>query len=127
MKEYKGIITNIIKELGMPANLSGYHYIRDAITMVINDIDTIKSITKVIYPNVAKLHNTTASRVERGIRHAIEMGWERANEDLIMKLFGYSLSADRRKPTNSEFIATVADYIILTQDTPTEKVGGSDA
>ena len=116
MKSNKEIITKVIKELGMPANLTGYHYIRDAIAMVIDDKDKICSVTKVIYPDVAKLHNTTSSKVERGIRHAIERGWRMANEELIRKIFGFSFSPEKGKPTNSEFIATVADYIILMQE-----------
>ena len=100
----------------MSANLTGYHYIRDAIAVVIDDKDKICSVTKVIYPDVAKLHNTTSSKVERGIRHAIERGWRMANEELIRKIFGFSFSPEKGKPTNSEFIATVADYIILMQE-----------
>ena len=125
MKDYKEIITNIIKELGIPANLSGYHYIRCAVELLIDDIVLIKSITKVVYPMVAKRFDVTPTRAERAIRHAIELGWSRANEDMLMRLFGYSISADKGKPTNSEFLATVADYILMTYAHPTEK-GGVD-
>lgn len=124
MKQNKEVITSIIKELGIPANLSGYHYIRYAVELLINDMNLMGSMTKVLYPTIAQKFNTTVSRVGRGIRHAIEVGWNRANEDMTMRMFGYSISANKGKPTNSEFIVTVADYILMTQDHPTEKGGG---
>lgn len=113
MKNYKEIITSIIKELGISANLNGYHYIRYAIELMVKDINLIHSITSELYPAVAQEFGTTPARAERCIRNAIELGWNKANDDLTMKLFGYSISAEKGKPTNSEFLATVADYIIL--------------
>jgi len=123
MKNYKEVITTTIKELGIPANLVGYYYLRYGIELMLNDMNLMKYITRSLYPKIAQEFNTTASRAERGIRHAIETGWGRANEDMAMELFGYSISADKGKPTNSEFIVTVADYILMTHAHPTEKGG----
>lgn len=106
-------ITMRIQQLGVPAHIKGYQYIRDAITMVIKDMDTINSITKYLYPTVAKHYNTTASRVERAIRHAIEVAWDRGNPDVLNELFGYTIQGSKGKPTNSEFIALIADKIRL--------------
>ncbi|MBM7598012.1 two-component system response regulator (stage 0 sporulation protein A) [Virgibacillus halotolerans] len=106
-------ITNIIHEIGVPAHIKGYMYLREAITMVYNDIELLGSITKVLYPDIAKKFNTTASRVERAIRHAIEVAWSRGNIDSISALFGYTISISKAKPTNSEFIAMVADRLRL--------------
>ncbi|MBM7569717.1 sporulation transcription factor Spo0A [Aquibacillus albus] len=106
-------ITNIIHEIGVPAHIKGYMYLREAITMVYNDIELLGSITKVLYPDIAKKYNTTASRVERAIRHAIEVAWSRGNMDSISSLFGYTVSISKAKPTNSEFIAMVADRLRL--------------
>jgi two-component system response regulator (stage 0 sporulation protein A) len=115
-KEYKtksldANITSIIHEIGVPAHIKGYMYLREAITMVYNDIELLGSITKVLYPDIAKKFNTTASRVERAIRHAIEVAWSRGNIDSISSLFGYTVSMSKAKPTNSEFIAMVADKL----------------
>ena len=115
MSNTRKAITKVIKELGIPANLSGYHYIRYAIEITLDDFNLVNRITKLLYPAVAKKFNTTKTGAERAIRHAIEVGWLNANEDFVMELFGYSISADKGKPTNSEFIATVADYISLTE------------
>lgn len=104
-------ITNIIHEIGVPAHIKGYLYLREAITMVYNDVELLGSITKVLYPDIAKKFNTTASRVERAIRHAIEVAWSRGNLDSISSLFGYTISNSKAKPTNSEFIAMVADKL----------------
>lgn len=104
-------ITNIIHEIGVPAHIKGYLYLREAITMVYNDVELLGSITKVLYPDIAKKFNTTASRVERAIRHAIEVAWSRGNLDSISNLFGYTISNTKAKPTNSEFIAMVADKL----------------
>jgi stage IV sporulation protein B len=104
-------ITNIIHEIGVPAHIKGYMYLREAITMVYNDIELLGSITKVLYPDIAKKFNTTSSRVERAIRHAIEVAWSRGNIDSISNLFGYTVSVSKAKPTNSEFIAMVADKL----------------
>lgn len=106
-------ITSIIHEIGVPAHIKGYMYLREAITMVYNDIELLGSITKVLYPDIAKTFNTTASRVERAIRHAIEVAWSRGNIDSIVALFGYTINISKAKPTNSEFIAMVADRLRL--------------
>ncbi|MFC7060575.1 sporulation transcription factor Spo0A [Halobacillus seohaensis] len=106
-------ITHIIHEVGVPAHIKGYLYLREAITMVYTDIDLLGSITKVLYPDIAVKFNTTASRVERAIRHAIEVAWNRGNIDAISSLFGYTISSTKAKPTNSEFIAMVADRLRL--------------
>ncbi|MBM7604580.1 two-component system response regulator (stage 0 sporulation protein A) [Metabacillus crassostreae] len=106
-------ITSIIHEIGVPAHIKGYLYLREAISMVYNDIELLGSITKVLYPDIAKKYNTTASRVERAIRHAIEVAWSRGNIDSISTLFGYTVSMTKAKPTNSEFIAMVADKLRL--------------
>ena len=106
-------ITSIIHEIGVPAHIKGYLYLREAISMVYNDIELLGSITKVLYPDIAKKYNTTASRVERAIRHAIEVAWSRGNIDSISSLFGYTVSMTKAKPTNSEFIAMVADKLPL--------------
>lgn len=112
-KNLEGSITSIIHEIGVPAHIKGYLYLREAITMVYNDIELLGSITKVLYPDIAKKYNTTASRVERAIRHAIEVAWSRGNIDSISSLFGYTVSMSKAKPTNSEFIAMVADKLRL--------------
>ncbi|WP_059104902.1 sporulation transcription factor Spo0A [Shouchella shacheensis] len=104
-------ITSIIHEIGVPAHIKGYMYLREAITLVYKDIELLGSITKVLYPDIAKKFNTTASRVERAIRHAIEVAWSRGNLDSIATLFGYTVSQSKAKPTNSEFIAMVADKL----------------
>nr|WP_239587852.1 sporulation transcription factor Spo0A [Gracilibacillus alcaliphilus] len=106
-------ITHIIHEIGVPAHIKGYMYLREAITMVYNDIELLGSITKVLYPDIASKYKTTASRVERAIRHAIEVAWSRGNMDSISSLFGYTVSVSKAKPTNSEFIAMVADRLRL--------------
>lgn len=106
-------ITSIIHEIGVPAHIKGYMYLREAITMVVNDIELLSAVTKELYPSIAKKFNTTASRVERAIRHAIEVAWSRGQVDTINKLFGYTIHNDKGKPTNSEFIAMVADKLRL--------------
>ena len=98
-------VTNIIHEIGVPAHIKGYQYLRDAIILAVNDIEMLNSITKVLYPTIAKKHQTTPSRVERAIRHAIEVAWSRGKMDTIDALFGYTVSTGKGKPTNSEFIA----------------------
>ncbi|WP_210365866.1 sporulation transcription factor Spo0A [Bacillus sp. REN3] len=112
-KNLDASITSIIHEIGVPAHIKGYMYLREAISMVYNDIELLGSITKVLYPDIAKKFNTTASRVERAIRHAIEVAWNRGNIDSISSLFGYTVSMSKAKPTNSEFIAMVADKLRL--------------
>ena len=106
-------VTNMIHEIGVPAHIKGYQYLRDAIIMVVNDIDMLNSITKILYPTIAKKHQTTPSRVERAIRHAIEVAWSRGKMDTIDDLFGYTVHTEKGKPTNSEFIALIADRIRL--------------
>ena len=106
-------ITNIIHEIGVPAHIKGYMYLREAITMVVNDMELISAVTKELYPSIAKKYNTTASRVERAIRHAIEVAWGRGQIEAINKLFGYTVHNDKGKPTNSEFIAIIADKLRL--------------
>lgn len=107
------LVTNIIHEIGVPAHIKGYHYIREAIIMAVNDMDVINAITKVLYPTVAKKFGTTASRVERAIRHAIETAWNRGDIDTLNRFFGYTVSNAKGKPTNSEFIAMIADKLHL--------------
>lgn len=106
-------VTNIMHEIGVPAHIKGYQYLRDAIMMVVKDLDIINSITKQLYPSIAREYNTTPSRVERAIRHAIEVAWSRGQVDAIDSLFGYTVSVGKGKPTNSEFIAMVADKLRL--------------
>lgn len=106
-------ITAVIKEIGVPAHIKGYAYLREAIHMVYEDIELLGSITKVLYPEIGTKFNTTASRVERAIRHAIEVAWNRGNYESISKTFGYTVHHLKSKPTNSEFIAMIADKIRL--------------
>lgn len=106
-------ITNIIHEVGVPAHIKGYQYLRDAITMVVDDMDLLGAVTKELYPAIAKRNNTTPSRVERAIRHAIEVAWNRGRIETINSLFGYTVHNDKGKPTNSEFIAIIADKLRL--------------
>ena len=105
-------VTNIIHEIGVPAHIKGYQYLRDAIIMSVDNREVINSITKVLYPTIAKMNKTTPSRVERAIRHAIEVAWSRGKMDTI-ELFGYTIHTGKGKPTNSEFIALIADKIRL--------------
>jgi two-component system response regulator (stage 0 sporulation protein A) len=104
-------VTNIIHEMGVPAHIKGYHYLRDAILMVINEINLLGAITKELYPMIAQKYQTTPSRVERAIRHAIELSWDRGNVEMMTKFFGYTINLERGKPTNSEFIAMIADKL----------------
>ena len=106
-------ITNIIHEIGVPAHIKGYLYLREAITMVIGNVELLSAVTKELYPSIAKKFNTTPSRVERAIRHAIEVAWSRGKIDTINNLFGYTVHNDKGKPTNSEFIAMIADKLRL--------------
>ena len=106
-------ITEILHEVGIPAHIKGYQYLRDAIILSVNDMEMLNSITKILYPTIAKRHQTTPSRVERAIRHAIEVAWSRGKMDTIDQLFGYTVSNGKGKPTNSEFIALIADKIRL--------------
>lgn len=107
-------VTKIIHQIGVPAHIKGYQYLRTAIMMTIDDTNIINSVTKVLYPSVAKKYDTTSSRVERAIRHAIEVAWDRGDIDTLNDYFGYTIHNSRGKPTNSEFIAMIADNIRLT-------------
>ena len=109
----EALVTNIIHEVGVPAHIKGYQYLREAIMMVVNDIDVINQITKQLYPDIAVKYHTTPSRVERAIRHAIEVAWGRGQTDTVENIFGYTVSAVKGKPTNSEFIAMIADKLRL--------------
>lgn len=115
MKNYKLIITNLLKELGVPANINGYHHLRYAIELIMKDMNYMNVITKKLYPDVAKQFNSTPSRVERAILHAIEVSWYKGNVELQNKLFGYTVDKDKGKPTNSEFLITVADWLCLVE------------
>jgi two-component system response regulator (stage 0 sporulation protein A) len=109
----EALVTNVIHEVGVPAHIKGYQYLREAIMMVVNDIDVINQITKSLYPMIANKFSTTPSRVERAIRHAIEVAWGRGQQDVVENIFGYTISAAKGKPTNSEFIAMIADKLRL--------------
>lgn len=109
----EALVTNIIHEVGVPAHIKGYQYLREAIMMVVRDTEVINQITKQLYPEIAGRYHTTPSRVERAIRHAIEVAWGRGQADTVENIFGYTVSANRGKPTNSEFIAMIADKLRL--------------
>ena len=109
----EAMVTNIIHEVGVPAHIKGYQYLRDGIMMVVQDIEVINQITKQLYPELAKKYHTTPSRVERAIRHAIEVAWGRGQLESVENIFGYTVSATKGKPTNSEFIAMIADKLRL--------------
>ena len=106
-------VTRIIHQIGVPAHIKGYQYLRTAILLTVKDSDVINSVTKVLYPSVAKKYQTTTSRVERAIRHAIEVAWDRGDVDTLNSYFGYTIQNNRGKPTNSEFIAMIADNLRL--------------
>ena len=111
--ELELMVTEIIHQIGVPAHIKGYHYLREAIILSVKNSDIINSVTKVLYPTVAKNHSTTSSRVERAIRHAIEVAWDRGDIDVLNSYFGYTIQNDRGKPTNSEFIAMISDKLRL--------------
>lgn len=111
--ELEIMVTDIIHQIGVPAHIKGYHYLREAIILSIKNSDIVNSVTKLLYPTVAKNHGTTASRVERAIRHAIEVAWDRGDIDVLNSYFGYTIQNDRGKPTNSEFIAMISDKLRL--------------
>lgn len=111
--DLESVVTEVLHEIGVPAHIKGYQYLREAIVMTINDMDTINSVTKVLYPEVARKFNTTPSRVERAIRHAIEVAWDRGDIETLQRFFGYTVSNVKGKPTNSEFIAMIADCLSL--------------
>jgi len=112
------MVTNIIHEIGVPAHIKGYQYLREAIIIAVEDMDVINAITKILYPQVAKTFQTTPSRVERAIRHAIEVAWDRGDLDTLQRFFGYTVSNTKGKPTNSEFIALIADKLQLQLKSP---------
>ena len=107
------MVTDVIQKIGVPAHIKGYHYLRTAIISAINNSQLMESVTKQLYPCVAQKYSTTSSRVERAIRHAIEIAWDRVNSDVISSFFGYSVNSFRGRPTNSEFIALITDKIRL--------------
>lgn len=109
----EAVVTEIIHEIGVPAHIKGYQYLREAIILTVNNMDIINAVTKVLYPAVAKKFGTTPSRVERAIRHAIEVAWDRGDIETLQRFFGYTVSNIKGKPTNSEFIAMIADCISL--------------
>ncbi len=109
----KNLVTNVIHEIGVPAHIKGYQYLREAIIIAVNDMEVINAVTKVLYPAVAKRFGTTPSRVERAIRHAIEVAWDRGDLETLQKYFGYTVSNAKGKPTNSEFIAMISDRLVL--------------
>ena len=111
----EAMVTDIIHEIGVPAHIKGYQYLREAIILTINDMEMINAVTKVLYPEVARRYKTTPSRVERAIRHAIEVAWDRGDIEVLQKYFGYTVSNIKGKPTNSEFIAMIADSLTLRQ------------
>lgn len=111
--ELELMITDIIHQIGVPAHIKGYHYLREAIILSIKNSDIVNSVTKLLYPTVAKTYGTTASRVERAIRHAIEVAWDRGDLDVLNSYFGYTIQNERGKPTNSEFIAMISDKLRL--------------
>lgn len=111
--ELEMMVTEILHQIGVPAHIKGYHYLREAIMLAIKDSEMINSVTKILYPTVAKKFQTTSSRVERAIRHAIEVAWDRGDIDVLNAYFGYTINNDRGKPTNSEFVAMIADKLKL--------------
>ena len=114
----EAMVTSMIHEIGVPAHIKGYQYLREAIIIAVGDMDVINAITKVLYPRVAKTFATTPSRVERAIRHAIEVAWDRGDLDTLQRFFGYTVSNTKGKPTNSEFIALIADKLQLQLKNP---------
>ncbi len=114
--QMKNLVTAVIHEIGVPAHIKGYQYLREAILIAIDDMDVINAVTKALYPSVARTFNTTPSRVERAIRHAIEVAWDRGDLEVLQKYFGYTVSNTKGKPTNSEFIAMIADRLVLGRE-----------
>lgn len=113
-RDYELEVTEVLHQMGIPAHVKGYQYLRDAILYIMDDINLLGAVTKELYPLVGEKYNTSASRVERAIRHAIELAWSRGNVDMMVKYFGYTINTEKGKPTNSEFIAMVADKIRLS-------------
>ena len=119
----KNRVTAVIHEIGVPAHIKGYQYLREAIIIAVNDMEVINAVTKVLYPAVAKRFATTPSRVERAIRHAIEVAWDRGDLETLQKYFGYTVSNAKGKPTNSEFIAMIADRLLLEKKNGKAMIG----
>ncbi len=111
--DLKKDVTDIIHEIGVPAHIKGYQYLREAIMLSVEDNEMLSAVTKILYPAIAKKYHTTSSRVERAIRHAIEVAWNRGNMDILDSMFGYTINVGKGKPTNSEFIALIVDKIRL--------------
>lgn len=114
--QLKNLVTAVIHEIGVPAHIKGYQYLREAILIAVEDMDMINAVTKALYPAVAKRYGTTPSRVERAVRHAIEVAWDRGDLEVLQKYFGYTVSNTKGKPTNSEFIAMIADRLMLEEE-----------
>ena len=112
-RELEKTISDFMLELGIPAHLRGYQFLRSAVGMCVEDMELVGSVTKLLYPDLAKMYQTTDTKIERAIRNAIEVSWERGNSDLCEELFGYANTVEYTRPTNSEYIAVVADYIRL--------------
>ena len=112
-RDLEVMISEVLHQIGVPAHIKGYRYLRYSIMLCTNDSSMLGSITKILYPSVAKQFSTTPSRVERAIRHAIEVAWDRGDVDVLMSYFGYTIQSDRGKPTNSEFIAMISDKLRL--------------
>lgn len=115
-QELERQISRFMLELGIPAHLRGYQFLRSAVRMCVHDMELVGSVTKLLYPDLARMYGTTAQKIERAIRNAIEVSWERGNSDIFEELFGYRNTSEYSRPTNSEYIATVADYIRLEYD-----------
>lgn len=113
-RDIEVVISDIMRQIGVPAHIKGYQYLRTAIDLSINDEEMLESVTKLLYPTIAKMYSTTSSRVERAIRHAIEVAWDRGDVEVLSSYFGYTIQSNRGKPTNSEFIAMIADRIKLS-------------
>lgn len=112
-KELEKTISDLMLELGIPAHLRGYQFLRSAVGMCVEDMELVGSVTKLLYPDLAKMYQTTDTKIERAIRNAIEVSWDRGNSDLFEELFGYTNTLEYTRPMNSEYIAVVADYIRL--------------
>lgn len=114
-EDLEKVVTDLIHEIGVPAHIKGYQYLREAIMMSVKDMEMLNSITKILYPTIAKKYQTTPSRVERAIRHAIEVAWSRGKLETLQEIFAHTIDIDKGKPTNSEFIAMIADKIRMNK------------
>ena len=114
----ESVVTELMHEIGVPAHIKGYQYLRTAILSVVNDVEMLEGVTKILYPDIAKKYRTTPNSVERAIRHAIEVAWGRGDMDAIEEIFGYTIKEGRGKPTNSEFIALISDRLRLGEFQP---------